>query len=61
MREGTHEDTIDMVERLQEEKDELLAEVKRLRKGIEEIVDYIDNGYIRNAESCADDLRGLIE
>tara|TARA_B100000029_G_C17562786_1_gene954002 strand:+ start:1687 stop:1911 length:225 start_codon:yes stop_codon:yes gene_type:complete len=35
MREGTHEDTIDTLERLQEEKDELLAEVKRLRDLLE--------------------------
>ena len=30
-------------------------------KMIEEMVDDIDNGYIRDAESCADDLKGLIE
>ena len=40
---------------------DLLKEVKRLREAIEEMVDGIDNGYIRDAESCADDLKELIE
>ena len=32
MREGTHEDTINTLEGLQEEKDELLIEIERLRE-----------------------------
>ena len=40
---------------------DLLAEVKRLREAIKEMVDDIDNGYIRDAESCADNLKEMIE
>ena len=39
----------------------LKEENARLRKGIEEMIDDIDNGYISDATSCADNLRGLIE
>ena len=39
----------------------LKKENAQLREAIEGMVDDIDNGYISDAKSCADDLRGLIE
>ena len=43
-----------------DEYNDLVAQVKRLRNELMDMVDDIDNGYVRDVESCADVLRGLI-